>query len=633
MTRAQAYAGSTRRLEPLERLRNLVPRGRTLPPEVSQRRHRALLLLLWAHALGLTAFALERGYGLVHSAGEGLLLAAIAGLATLARGRKKLASGLVSFGLMTSSALLVHLWGGVIEAHFHFFVVLILLTLYEDWLPFLLAAAYVVIHHGTVGTLDPSSVYNHPDAVAHPWRWAAVHGLFITAAGAGGVLAWRLNEEVRVGARKAYRRARESEELFKGAFENAPVGMALLGIGSEQMGRFLRVNRAMCEITGYSQERLVGKSFAEMTHPDEAEVTAASLQRLLAGEVADYETETRYLRADGQVLWGLVDVSLVQTSSGEPLYAIAQIQDITEQKQAREQLAFQAHHDSLTGLPNRRKLMEDLECHLAVATPEEPMLLMLLDLDGFKAYNDSFGHPAGDALLSRLGRRLATALAGRGQAYRVGGDEFCVLGPLGGSGTGSLAVAAATALFDYGEGFEITASYGSVVLPVEAEDSSEALRKADKRMYDQKGRGRAAAGRQAADALLKALSERSADLGDHLSDVTDLCTAVARALGVPEDQMDPLLQAAALHDVGKIAIPDSILNKPEALDEAEWEFMCTHTQIGERILAAAPHFRGLHRWYAPATSDSTGRAIRTGSPVSRYRSSLASRPSATLTTP
>ncbi len=325
-----------------------------------------------------------------------------------------------------------------------------------------------------------------------------------------------------------------------------------------------------------------------MTHPDELEVTTASLQQLLAGEVADYEAEMRYVRADGRILWGLMHVSLVRAGSGEPLYAIGQIQDVTEQKHAQEQLAFQAHHDRLTSLPNRRKLMEDLEARLPVATRSEPLLLMLLDLDGFKAYNDSFGHPAGDALLSRLGRRLAKAVDGHGQGYRVGGDEFCVLGPAGADGPASLAVVAATSLFDYGDGFEITASYGSVTLPMEAASSSEALRKADQRMYDQKGSGRASAGRQAASALQTALSERSADLGDHLSDVTDLCTAVARALELPEEHMDPLFQAAALHDVGKIAIPDSILHKPAALDDAEWEFMRTHTLIGERILEAAP---------------------------------------------
>ena len=91
----------------------------------------------------------------------------------------------------------MHLWGGVIEAHFHFFVMVVVLSLYEDWLPFLLAAAYVVIHHGLTGALDPGSVYNHADAIAHPWKWAAIHGLFVTAAGIGAVTAWRLNEDVR----------------------------------------------------------------------------------------------------------------------------------------------------------------------------------------------------------------------------------------------------------------------------------------------------------------------------------------------------------------------------------------------------------------------------------------------------
>lgn len=127
----------------LTRLRRALPQGRTLPEEVWWRRHRALLGLLWGHAIGLTLFGLARGYGLEHSVQEGLVIAAIAMAATFARRRKRTAAALVSLGLITSSAVLVHLWGGVIEAHFHFFVMIVLLSLYEDWLPFLLAAAYV----------------------------------------------------------------------------------------------------------------------------------------------------------------------------------------------------------------------------------------------------------------------------------------------------------------------------------------------------------------------------------------------------------------------------------------------------------------------------------------------------------
>ncbi|MDQ4129380.1 MAG: diguanylate cyclase [Actinomycetota bacterium] len=572
----------------LGRVRHLLPEGRTLPADVWRRRHRALLLLLWAHAIGLPLFALARGYTVPHSLVEGLPLAVIATLAMVAGQRRRTAAALVSIGLISSSAILVHIWGGVIEGHFHFFVMIVLLSLYEDWLPFLLAAAYVVIHHGLAGGLAPDSVYNHREAVAHPWRWAAIHGLFVTGAGIGAVAAWRLNEDVRAESRAAYRRARHSEERFKSAFENAPIGMVLASIHPADAGRFMQVNRAMCDITGYSEEQLLGRRLKDITHEEDLDGGGCLLERLLADGVSTLQAEKRYVRADGRDVAVLVNVSLVHDGSGDPVYAIAQVQDITERKRAQEELTFQAHHDPLTGLRNRRKLMEDLERRLSFATDQEPVLLALFDLDGFKAYNDTFGHPAGDALLSRLGRRLDAAVDSRGVAYRMGGDEFCVLSSLDVDGAEPLAAAAAAALSERGEGFTVTATYGVVVLPHDATDEEEALRKADQRMYARKGKRRASPGRQATDALLKALDERSHELGEHLHDVTDLCEAVARALEVPDEELTPLLQAAALHDVGKVAIPDAILNKPAALDPAEWDFIRAHTRIGERILAAAP---------------------------------------------
>ena len=107
-------------------------------------------------------------------------------------------------------------------------------------------------------------------------------------------------------------------------------------------------------------------------------------------------------------------------------------------------------------------------------------------------------------------------------------------------------------------------------------------------MYAQKSRGRTSAGRQSTEVLLQVLSERDPALGTHLDDVTFLCEAVATTLGLSDEEITPLLQAASLHDVGKAAIPDSILNKPGPLDHGEWEFMRRHTLIGERILSAAP---------------------------------------------
>ena len=135
------------------------------------------------HALALPLFGATRGLGLLHASEHGALLAVMAGVAYGLRRRRRVAAVVVSLGLITSSALLVHVSGGVIEAHFHFFVMIVVLALYEDWLPFLIAAGYVVVHHGVAGALDPHAVYNHPDAMAHPWKWALIHGGFVTAAG------------------------------------------------------------------------------------------------------------------------------------------------------------------------------------------------------------------------------------------------------------------------------------------------------------------------------------------------------------------------------------------------------------------------------------------------------------------
>jgi diguanylate cyclase (GGDEF)-like protein/PAS domain S-box-containing protein len=566
----------------------MVPQGRTLPRKAWRHRHRTLTALLWLHAPALSAFALISGFGLLHSLAEGMAVVVIAGLAHLADARPRLASAVVSGGLVSCSAILVHISGGYIEAHFHFFVVIVLITLYEDWVPLLLAAAYTGLHHGLMGTIDPASVYNHPDAIAHPWKWAAIHAGFVAGAGIAAVGAWRLNEEVRAETRQAYRRAHESEQRFKGAFEEAPVGMGLVSMASDSVGHFLHVNRAMSDLLGYTQEELSRLSFRDVTHPDDLEESNASFARLAAGDALAYDLEKRYVRADGDVIWGLLHVSLVRDSSGNPLYAIGQIQDVTERKTARELLARQALQDELTGLSNRRKLMADLE-GLFAKPAETRAQLLLFDLDGFKAYNDTFGHPAGDALLKLLAQRLELAIQGRGRAYRMGGDEFCVLAPVGTEGPADLAHVAVAALAEHGDGFTVTASYGSVLLPTEASSSTEALGQADQRMYARKSTSRdAAAQSQITRTLVTVIDERSARLRGHLDAVAKLCEAVGSELDMSSGELASLRQAASLHDIGKIAVPDAILNKPGLLSPDEWELIRRHTLIGERIVGAAP---------------------------------------------
>jgi len=255
---------------------------------------------------------------------------------------------------------------------------------------------------------------------------------------------------------------------------------------------------------------------------------------------------------------------------------------------SQAELRSAALTDPLTGLRNRRRLLADMERGLAHAGPDDSLLLAMFDLDGFKSYNDTFGHPAGDALLARLGGALQEAVRDQGTAYRMGGDEFCVLARVAGPDADALVSAVQGALCEHGEGFTIAASYGTVLMPADATDLPQALHLADQRMYARKNSRADAAGRQTTEVLTRVLAERLPHLGEHVDEVTRLCSELAEVLGLPDDEREPLLQAAALHDIGKAAVPDAILEKPEPLEEDEREFMRQHTLIGARILAAAP---------------------------------------------
>ncbi len=253
--------------------------------------------------------------------------------------------------------------------------------------------------------------------------------------------------------------------------------------------------------------------------------------------------------------------------------------------------------DPLTGLGNRRQLMDDLNVACRRASAGESWQLVLYDLNGFKRYNDTFGHPAGDALLARLSERLRAIVAPHGTAYRMGGDEFCVLlRDRTGASDAALVEASVTALSERGPGFTIGAAHGVVALPPQGSDPATIMQLADQRLYRRKDETReASAVQQLRDVLLQAFQERYPDLEEHQQGVGALALAVGQRLGMTGEELDVLARAAELHDVGKIAIPDSILQKAGPLDEEEWRFMRRHTVLGERILTAAAALRPVAR--------------------------------------
>jgi two-component system, cell cycle response regulator len=251
--------------------------------------------------------------------------------------------------------------------------------------------------------------------------------------------------------------------------------------------------------------------------------------------------------------------------------------------------SHEALTDPLTGLGNRRRLLLELDDVLQAASARAPWAMLLLDLNGFKRYNDTFGHPMGDALLARLGSKLAQANAPEGQTYRLGGDEFCVLMPLTARSAEGVCEASVAALSERGQGFDISTACGCIMLPGEAHESSAALQLVDKRLYaDKRSRDPSEVPDQLRDVLLQVMAEREPDLHSHLHEVAILARAVARQMGLSGEDLEIIVRAAELHDVGKVAVPDAILQKQAALEPAERTIVERHCEVGERILAAAP---------------------------------------------
>lgn len=232
----------------------------------------------------------------------------------------------------------------------------------------------------------------------------------------------------------------ESELRFKTVFDNAAVGIALISVE----GRFLKVNRSLCETLGYSEQEILSLTFHSITHPDYLEEELAFLNKLLHGEMRSYSMEKRLFHKLGQTVWVLLSVALIRDHHGEPMYFVAQVQDITKRKEveeelksakreaeiARERAERLASTDYLTGILNRRAFMNRLNEEFERMKREKTSLgLIIADIDHFKRINDTFGHQAGDMALQKFVQCLLSVCRHYDIIGRYGGEEFIICLP------------------------------------------------------------------------------------------------------------------------------------------------------------------------------------------------------------
>lgn len=461
--------------KPIAAIRAWLPEGNQLPAEQWASRHRAMFFILVAHIPVMLIWGLLKGYGVVHSVLDIVPIAIPALFANSPRLSRRGREAAVALGLLSASAILVHLMDGAVEAHFHFFVMVALLALYEEWFPYLLAFAYVLLHHISMSLASSSSVFNHPDAVEHPLKWSVIHAVFIGAQGVICLVGWKMNEEAR-------REATRSKELFGSAFDDAPIGMALVGLD----GTIREANTALTRRWNQAADglELVGRQLRELVHPDD--VTDAAFPGTTAMELR---------HADGSG-WGQWRHAPMHDDQGKPLGWVSHCIDVTRRRNLESDLVWRAHHDALTGLPNRTMFMQCLDASIAEGRGAS---VVFLDLDDFKVVNDSLGHGAGDELLKAFATRLEASLGADDLVARFGGDEFVVL--IRGTAveadalavTGRIVDELRTPVFIDGEPIYVSSSMGVRLCPAEEAAAGDvALRDADSAMYRAKqlGKGR-----------------------------------------------------------------------------------------------------------------------------------------------
>jgi diguanylate cyclase (GGDEF)-like protein/PAS domain S-box-containing protein len=277
----------------------------------------------------------------------------------------------------------------------------------------------------------------------------------------------------------------QARRRFQQAFQSAPTGMALVRVDD---GRIVDANQSLAEMLRRDVNELVGCTLREFTHPDDVRAAQPHRARLELGIVDSYRIDQRYRRRDGEYVWARTRVSAAEDDGA--MLAITHIEDVTEQRRAAEQLRYAARHDELTGLPNRSYLMHILHDRLATAEVGD-VAVLFVDLDHFKAINDSLGHEVGDQMLQAVATRLRSALRDHDVLARFGGDEFIVVirgEPVDVAERLRKAIHPPVVIGDH-ELF-ITASIGYSTNHQPGMSPNDLMRDADAAMYRAKARGR-----------------------------------------------------------------------------------------------------------------------------------------------
>lgn len=410
------------------------------------------------------------------------------------------------------------------------------------------------------------------------------------------------NEEIEggIGIVEDITQRKNMEEIIFAEKERLKTTLLSIGdgvISTDSQGNVLLLNRVAEQLTGWSQEEAFGRPLEEVFYiineftRDKCENPVYNV--LETGNIIEPANDTILISKDGDKRHIEDSAAPIRGENSNINGVVLVFRDVTEKKERRAKIQYLSFHDQLTGLYNRRFFEEELR---RVDTKKNlPITLVMIDVNGLKLTNDAFGHLAGDRLLQRVAEILKEECRKDDFIARIGGDEFVILLPKTSSEETAVILNRINEAITNEKinSMNVSASYGWETKWESEENMSAVFKKAEDYMYRRKLSESTSMRYKAIEVILKTLYEKSEREEKHSIRVSKLCTQVAFALNFSTININELRTMGLMHDIGKIAIDDKILDKPDSLSEDEWLEIKRHPEIGYRILSSLNEYAPL----------------------------------------